>query len=149
LRLLLLEQALKRKVKVRILISDRLNADELANEGAGPGRLVRILTEMMQVHANLDVSFLKDTERVVFEVQADDTMLGVANEPPLGMRHREPLARAFSGYSFSGAKSVQAYASAHMGPQSLSVLERLRLPTLPVRKRGARIAGAATPAKRR
>jgi hypothetical protein len=148
MRLLLLEQALKRDVQVDILIADRLNADELSKDDAGPGRLVRVLSELMQLHANLGVSFLKDIERVVFEVKVDDAMLAVANEPPLGMRNREPLARVFSGYVLSGSKSVQAYALAHLQAQSLSVLERVKLPAVPDKKRGAKSAGGRAPAKR-
>jgi hypothetical protein len=139
MRLLLLEQALKRDVKVDILIA--IGSMLTSCRRMSPG-------ELMQVHANLGVFFLKDIERVVFEVKVDDAMLAVANEPPLGMRNREPLARAFSGYVLSGSKSVQAYALAHLQAQSLSVLERVKLPAVPDKKRGAKSAGGRAPAKR-
>ena len=125
LRLLLLGQALKRGVRVRILISDRPAEDEWLK---GPGVLLRNLNDLATVHPHLDVSFLKDTDRVVFEVRTDDAMLGVSNEPPLGLRNREPLARAFSGYQLSGAKPVLAYARNHLTPQALSVIGKIKLP---------------------
>lgn len=124
LRLLLLGQALKRGVKVRILISDRPAEDEWME---GPGLLLRKLNDMATAHANLDVSFLKDTDRVVFEVKTDDATLGVSNEPPLGIRSREPLARAFSGYQLSSAKPVLAYANNHLTAQTLSVIGRTKI----------------------
>lgn len=125
LRLLLLDQALKRGVKVRILISDRPAEDEWME---GPGLLLRKLNDMATIHANLDVSFLKDTDRVVFEVRTDDATLGVSNEPPLGLRSREPLARAFSGYQLSGAKPVLAYANNHLTAQALSAVGKIKIP---------------------
>ncbi|MES2530745.1 MAG: hypothetical protein V4636_06900 [Pseudomonadota bacterium] len=127
MRLLLLDQALKRGVKVRILISDR----PLENEWLeGPGLLLRKLNDMATIHANLDVSFLKEIDRVVFEVRTDDATLGVSNEPPLGLRSREPLARAFSGYQLSGAKAVQAYAQNHLTALALSVVGKIKMPVL-------------------
>lgn len=125
LRLLLLDQALKRGIKVRILISDRPAEDEWME---GPGLLLRKLNDMATIHANLDVSFLKDTDRVVFEVRTDDATLGVSNEPPLGLRSREPLARAFAGYQLSSAKSVLAYANNHLTAQALSVIGKIKIP---------------------
>jgi hypothetical protein len=130
-RLLLLDQALKRGVKVRILISDRPAEDEWLE---GPGLLLRKLNDMAAIHANLDVSFLKDIDRVVFEVRADDATLGVSNEPPLGLRSREPLARAFAGYQLSGAKPVLAYAQTHLTAQALSVVGKIKIPA-PAQKR--------------
>lgn len=126
LRLLLLGQALKRGVKVRILISDRPIEQEWLGS---PGLLLRELNEIATHHPNLDVSFLKDTDRVVFEVRADDSMLAVSNEPPLGLRSREPLARAFCGYQLSGSKPVLAYANNYLSDQSLSVIGKVRIPT--------------------
>ena len=131
LRLLLLDQALKRGVKVRILISDRPAEDEWMRS---PGLLLRKLNDMATIHANLDVSFLKDTDRVVFEVRTDNATLGVSNEPPLGLRSREPLARAFSGYQLSGAKPVLAYVNNHLTAQALSVVGKIKIPA-PVQKR--------------
>ncbi|WP_269632512.1 hypothetical protein [Pelomonas sp. BJYL3] len=136
LRLLLLDQVLRKGVKVRILISDRPTEDEFAvNEGPGP--LLRTLNDMMTVHTNLDVSFLRDTDRVVFEVRIDDTLVGVSNEPPLGARSRDPLARVFSGYQLSGTKPVRAYVESHMSAQHLAVVGKIRLPA-PVRKASGR-----------
>ncbi|MDQ0012855.1 hypothetical protein J2W23_001234 [Variovorax boronicumulans] len=127
LRLLLLEQALRKGVKVRILISDRPTEDEFAvNDGPGP--ILRTLNDMMAVHANFDVSFLRDTDRVVFEVRMDDTLVGVSNEPPLGARSREPLARVFSGYQLSGTKPVRAYTESHMSAQHLAVVGKIKFP---------------------
>lgn len=131
-RLLLLGQALKRGVKVRILVSDRPTDDEWPK---GPGMLLRKLNEMATLHANLDVSFLKDTERVVFEVRTDDATLGVSNEPPLGLRSREPLARAFCGYQLSGSKPVLAYANNYLSAQALSVVGKIKIPAPAQRKR--------------
>ncbi|RTQ37548.1 hypothetical protein EJP69_07445 [Variovorax gossypii] len=125
MRQLLLDQALKRGVKVRILISDRPAEDEWAK---GPGLLLRKLNDLATIYANLDVSFLKDTDRVVFEVKADDATLGVSNEPSLGLRSREPLARAFSGYQLSGAKSVLAYTHSHLTMQALGVIGKIKIP---------------------
>lgn len=125
LRLRLLEQALQRGVSVRILIADRPADDEWQN---GVGSLLRKLSEMATHHRRLDVAFLRDTDRVVFEVRTDDATLGVSNEPPLGLRSREPIARAFSGHQLSGAKSVLAYANAHLNAQALSVVEKIRFP---------------------
>ena len=125
LRLQLLEQALRRGVSVRILISDRPAEDELRD---GVGLLLRKLYEMATHHSQLDVSFLRDTDRAVFEVRTDDATLGVSNEPPLGLRSREPIARAFSGHQLSGAKSVLAYANTHLSANALSVVERIKLP---------------------
>jgi hypothetical protein len=130
-RLLLLDQVLKRGVTVRILICDRPVEDEWHE---GPGLLLRKLNDMASLHANLDISFLKDTDRVVFEVMTDDATLGVSNEPPLGLRSREPLARAFSGYQLSGVKSVQAYAHSHLTVQALSVVGKIKIPA-PAQKR--------------
>ena len=124
-RLLLLDQALRRGIKVRILISDRPAEDEWLK---GPGLLLRKLNDMANIHANLDVSFLKDTDRAVFEVRTDDATLGVSNEPPLGLRSREPLARAFSGYQLSGAKPVLAYAHNYLTAQALSVVGKIKIP---------------------
>ena len=132
LRLLLLDQVLRKGVKVRILISDRPTEDEFAGND-GPGPILRTLNDMMTLHANLDVSFLRDTDRVVFEVRMDDTLVGVSNEPPLGARSRDPLARVFSGYQLSGAKPVRAYMDNHMSAQHLAVVGKIRLPA-PVRK---------------
>lgn len=131
-RLLLLGQALKRGVKVRILVSDRPTDDEWPK---GPGMLLRKLNEMATLHANLDVSFLKDTDRVVFEVRTDDATLGVSNEPPLGLRSREPLARAFCGYQLSGSKPVLAYANTHLSAQALSVVGKIKIPAPAQKKR--------------
>lgn len=111
---------------MRILIADRPTDDEFAKQ-EGPIPLLRTLNEMMNTYAHLDVSFLKDTDRVVYEVKMDDVMLGVANEPPLGLRDREPLARLFSGYQISGAKAVQTYASNHLGAQALSVVGKIKV----------------------
>ena len=83
---------------------------------------------MMSVHTNLDVSFLRDTDRVVFEVRMDDTLVGVSNEPPLGARSREPLARWFSGYQLSGTKPVRAYLENDMSAQHLAVIGKIKLP---------------------
>lgn len=127
LRQLLLEHALRRNVNVRILISDRPTEDEFSRQ-EGPIFMLRKLNELMTKYVNLDVSFLKDTNRVVFEVKMDDVMLGVSNEPALGLRDREPLARAFSGYQLSGAKSVQAYARNHLTAHTLGVVGRIKLP---------------------
>ncbi len=132
LRLLLLSQALKRGVKVRILISDRPAEDEWME---GPGLLLRKLNDMAITFANLDLSFLKDTERVVFEVRMDETMLGVSNEPPLGLRSREPLARAFSGYQLSGAKPVLEYSKNHLTTLALSVIGKIKIPAPAQKKR--------------
>jgi hypothetical protein len=131
-RLLLLAQALKRGVMVRILISDRPAEDEWLE---GPGLLLRKLNDMATIHSNLDVSFLKDTDRVVFEVRTDDATLGVSNEPPLGLRSREPLVRAFSGYQLSGSKPVLAYAHNHLTAQALSVVGKIKIPAPAPRKR--------------
>jgi hypothetical protein len=133
-RFLLLGQALKRGVRVRILISDRPAEDEWQE---GPGSLLRKLNDMATTYTNLDVSFLKDTERVVFEVRADDATLGVSNEPPLGLRGREPLARAFSGYQLSGAKPLLAYAHNYLTAQALIVVGKIKIPTLAQKKKPA------------
>ena len=136
LRLLLLEQVLRKGVKVRILISDRPSDEEFAvNDGPVP--LLRTLYNMMAIHANLDVSFLRDTDRVVFEVRIDDTFLGVSNEPPLGARSREPLSRVFSGYQLSGTKPVRAYTESHMSAQHLAVVGKIKLPA-PIRNASGR-----------
>lgn len=132
MRLLLLEQALKRGVRVRILISDRPAEEEWPES---PGTLLRKLNDMATHHATLDVSFLKDTDRVVFEVRTDDATLGVSNEPPLGLRSREPLARAFSGYQLSGSKPVLAYANNHLSAQALSVIGKIKIPAPAQKKR--------------
>lgn len=132
LRLLLLDQVLRKGIKVRILISDRPTEDEFAGND-GPGPILRTLNDMMTLHTNLDVSFLRDTDRVVFEVRMDETLVGVSNEPPLGARSRDPLARVFSGYQLSGAKPVRAYMENHMSAQHLAVVGKIRLPA-PVRK---------------
>jgi hypothetical protein len=116
---------------VRILISDRPAEDEWLK---GPGLLLRKLNDMATIHVNLDVSFLKDTDRVVFEVKTDDAVLGVSNEPPLGLRSREPLARAFSGYQLSGTNPVLAYAHNHLTEQALSVVGKIKIPA-PVQKK--------------
>ena len=126
MRLLLLDQALKQRVRVRILISDRPVEEEWQEN---VGMLLRKLNDMATRHANLDVSFLKDTDRVVFEVRTDDVMLGVSNEPPLGIRSREPLARAFCGYQLSGSKPVLAYANNYLSDQALSVIGKIKIPT--------------------
>lgn len=131
MRMLLLAQALKHGVMVRILISDRPVEDDWLD---GPGLLLRKLNEMATIHANLDVSFLKDTDRVVFEVRMDDATLGVSNEPPLGLRGREPLARAFFGYQLSGVKPVLAYARNHLTAQALIVVGKIKIPA-PAQKR--------------
>lgn len=127
-RLLLLAHALKRGIKVRILISDRPTENEWFE---GPGLLLRKLNDMATMYANLDVSFLKETDRVVFEVMTDDATLGVSNEPPLGLRSREPLARAFSGYQLSGVKPVLAYAKSHLNKHMLSVVGAIKIPAPP------------------
>lgn len=132
MRLLFLEQALKRGVRVRILISDRPAEDEWPES---PGILLRKLNDMATHYATLDVSFLKDTDRVVFEVRTDDATLGVSNEPPLGLRSREPLARAFSGYQLSGSKSVLAYANNHLSAQALNVIGKIKIPAPAQKKR--------------
>lgn len=125
MRLMLLDQALKRGVRVRILISDRPVEEEWPES---PGMLLRKLNDMETHHAKLDVSFLKDTDRVVFEVRTDDVMVGVSNEPPLGLRSREPLARAFCGYQLSGTKPVMAYANNYLTEQALSVVGKIKIP---------------------
>lgn len=134
MRLLFLDQALKRGVRVRILISDRPAEDEWQER---PGTLLRKLNDMAKRHANLDVSFLKDTDRVVFEVRADDVTLGVSNEPPLGLRSREPLARAFCGFHLSGSKPVLAYANKYLSEQTLGVIGRIKIPAPAQKKRSA------------
>ena len=116
---------------MRILISDRPAEDEWME---GPGLLLRKLNDMATIHINLDVSFLKDTDRVVFEVGTDDATLCVTNEPPLGLRGREPLARAFSGYQLSDTKPVLAYANNHLTAQALSVVGKIKIPA-PAQKR--------------
>jgi hypothetical protein len=131
-RLLLLAQALKRGVKVRILISDRPTEGEWQE---GPGLLLRKLNDMATLHTNLDVSFLKDADRVVFEVKTDDATLCVSNEPSLGLRSREPLARAFSGYQLSGPKPVLAYAHNHLTAQTLNVVGKIKIPAPPQKKK--------------
>lgn len=131
LRLLLLEQVLRKGIKVRILISDRPTEDEFAMND-GPGPILRTLNDMMAVHPNFDVSFLRDTDRVVFEVRMDDTLVGVSNEP-LGARSREPLARVFSGYQLSGSKPVLAYTESHMSAHHLAVVGKIKFPA-PTRK---------------
>jgi hypothetical protein len=133
LRLLLLGQALRRGVKVRILISDRPGEDEWQK---GPGLLLRKLNDLASTYPELDVAFLKETERVVFEVKTDDATLGVSNEPPLGMRSRESLARAFSGYALSGTKPVQAYVQNHLTAQALTVVGKIKIP-VPTQKRAS------------
>ena len=102
--------------------------------------LLRKLNDMAAIHANLDVSFLKDTDRVVFEVRTDDAALGVSNEPPLGLRSREPLARAFSGYQLSGPKPVLAYVHNHLTAQALNVVGKIKIPA-PSQKRKRSSAG--------
>ena len=134
MRLLFLDQALKRGVRVRILISDRPVEDEWPES---PGMILRKLNDMATHHKNLDVSFLKDTDRVVFEVRTDDVMLGVSNEPPLGLRSREPLARAFCGYQLSGSKPVLAYSNNYLSEQALSTIGKIKIPTLAQKKRNA------------
>jgi len=136
LRLLFLEQALKRGVRVRILISDRPVEEEWPES---PGMLLRKLNDMATHYANLDVSFLKDTDRVAFEVRTDDVMLGVSNEPPLGLRSREPLARAFCGYQLSGKKPVSAYAENYLSEQALSVIGKVKIPA-PAQKKKSLLA---------
>jgi len=88
-------------------------------------------------YANLDVSFLKDTDRVVFEVRTDDIMLGVSNEPPLGLRSRDPLARAFCGYQLSGSKPVLAYANNFLTEQALGTIGKIKIPATAQRKRSS------------
>lgn len=135
IRLLLLSQALKRGVKVRILICDRPTDEEWQR---GPGPLLHKLNNMAETNRNLDVSFLTNTDRVVFEVKTDDVMLGVSNEPPLGLRSREPLARAFSGYQLSGAKAVAAYADNYLTTHALNVVGRIKIPAATlVKKNGS------------
>ncbi len=98
LRLLLLEQVLRKGIKVRILISDRPTEDEFAMND-GPGPILRTLNDMMAVHPNFDVSFLRDTDRVVFEVRMDDTLVGVSNEPPSEPGLANLLRESFLGIS--------------------------------------------------
>jgi hypothetical protein len=100
--------------------------------------LLHKLSDLANAHHNLDVSFLTNTDRVVFEVRTDDVMLGVSNEPPLGLRSREPLARAFSGYQLSGTKAVAAYAENHLTAQALSVTGKIKVPAAQApRKKGS------------
>jgi hypothetical protein len=126
IRFLLLEQALKNRVHVRILLSDRPKADEFASQH-GPVRLLARLNELMDRHETLEVAFLRDLDRVVFEVSLDDVLIAVSNDPPLGLRSREPLAREFSGYVLAGKKIVTSYETQFMGAQSLSSVERVRI----------------------
>jgi hypothetical protein len=125
LRLLLLEQALRKGVKVRILISNRPTDDELS-QNEGPIPLLKRLSDLMARYDSLEVSFLRDTNRVVYEVAMDNTLLAVSNEPPLGSRTREPLARNFSGYVLSGAVATRAYQEAHLSTEALAVVGRIR-----------------------
>jgi hypothetical protein len=128
IRLLLLEQALRRGVQIQIFISTRPTEEEIA-QGQGPAHVYRKLTDLMSKYRNFDVAFLRDTSRVVFEVLTDDLILSVCNEPSLGPRAREPIARLFAGYVLTGKTAVATYSKTHMSPQALEVVQNIRLPT--------------------
>ena len=128
IRFLLLEQALRRGVRIQIFISTRPTEEELAH-GQGPAHIYRKLTDLVSKYRNFEVAFLRDTSRVVFEVFTDDLILAVCNEPSLGPRAREPIARLFAGYVLTGKTAVSKYSKAHLSPQALEVVQNIRLPT--------------------
>ncbi len=128
IRFLLLEQALRRGVHIQIYISTRPTEEELV-QGQGPAHVYRKLTDLVSRYRNFEMTFLRDTSRVVFEVLTDDSILTICNEPSLGPRAREPVARLFAGYVLTGKAAVSTYSKAHMSPQSLEVVQHIRLPT--------------------
>jgi hypothetical protein len=141
IRLLLIQQALKNGVQVRILLSDRPKSEEIAG-GHGSLPLLAKLNDLMRQYQNLEVGFLRDTDRVVFEVTFDGAFAAVSNDPPLGLRSREPMARLFSGYALAGKKFAESYNSQYMGAEALHSVERIRMPA-PQSKR------VAAPSKRK
>ena len=126
LRFFLLDQTLRRGVRIQIFISTRPTDEERA-QGQGPAHVYRKLTDLTNKYQNLEVEFLRDTSRVVFEVLTDDAILAVCNEPSLGARAREPIARLFAGYVLTGKAAVSAYCKTHMSAQTMEIVQNIRL----------------------
>lgn len=122
---LMLEGALRRRVEVRILISDRPEADFLLSKNE-KWRPLRRLSELADKYANLDVGFLKDINRTIFEIHCDESRLLVSNEPSMGERPMAHLVRCFAGFAISGKPQVSVYAEEFLTPDNLAVVQQLR-----------------------
>lgn len=122
----LLEGALRRGVTVAILIAGRPRLD-WEDRQVRQWSPIRELNALARKYRNLQVGFLKDLAKNVFEVSVDDELLAISNEPSLGSRAREPLSRCFSGYLLLNQSQIRSYVASHLQGDKVAVIEKLRL----------------------
>lgn len=115
-----MERALKSGISIRLLISDRIKRD--SDEGL-PAHLKR-LNDLAAREPSLDVGFLADANRSFFEMLVDDSVLLVANDPPLGERRDPEKFRSFAGLRVTSATLVQDYKSRYLTQESTKVIQR-------------------------
>jgi hypothetical protein len=111
-----IRSCLNRGVDVRIYISDRLGENDPTL--ASLDRLSR--------ENNLNVRFLQNDMRSVFEIEWDKKGLLVSNEPVLGERRRPISPREFTGFYVSDPEAIEQYCTKHLTFQSDDFLVRIK-----------------------
>ena len=123
-----LQKCLDRKVDIRIYIADRPSEDS--------NTLARL--DKLSQSSFLNVYFLSNEKRPVFEIECDSSTLCFSNEPSLGHRFAPIMPREFVGYFLSDIALVKSYCENHLNFDAKDVASRIRVSGKNAIPRGSR-----------
>lgn len=119
-----MKKALAGGMKINIYIAGRLEHDHNINNNKG--HALAALNQIANEYSNLQVFFLKNQNRQVFEIYLEKSTLVFCNASPLGNRPEPFSPRAFRGFRISGKSQIDAYVKSHLSFSQDDLIKQIR-----------------------
>lgn len=119
-----IKNALAGGMKIKIYIAGRLEHDH--KEKKDQGSALASLNQIANEYSNLQVFFLKNQNRQVFEIYLEKSSLVFCNTSPLGNRPEPFSPRAFRGYRISGESQIAAYVESNLSFSQDDLIKQIR-----------------------
>jgi phosphatidylserine/phosphatidylglycerophosphate/cardiolipin synthase-like enzyme len=112
-----------RGVSISIYLTGKVPSIEVSNRRWNP---IRELDRLTKSVARMEVNFVVELKRSIFEVVVDEETLLICNRPPLGDGSNAGAGfHPFAGYLISDPLAVRAYVSSHLSGDALQVAKRI------------------------
>jgi len=117
-----IKNAARRGVKVSIFLAGKVPSDDEKHWNA-----VRELDRLVNSVPGIEVAFLLELKRSIFELSVDEELIVFCNRPPLGDASTSGLGfHPFAGFAVSDKLAVRAYAAQHLSPGALQITQRIQ-----------------------
>jgi hypothetical protein len=124
----LIRAAANQSVHVVILIADKKAAVDLEGTYELRDPLLE-LGKIVSGFKNVQVGFLMDHRRPLYEIVCDETFLAASNDSPLGRRPREKIFTPFAGVLLSSERDVRIYVEMFLKDwETLASQSSIRIP---------------------